>query len=138
MQLKPYLFFDGNCEEALNYYKECLGGEFESINRFKEGPEEMGGRKVPEDFSNKIMHMTMRFGDNVIMASDGMDKVSNDGNIMLSISMENVDELDSVFNKLSDGGTVTMPLEDTFWGARFGMFTDKFGVQWMFDCPSKK
>ena len=134
MQLDPYLFFNGNCEEAMNFYKDCFGGEFESINRFKDGPEEMGGKKVPEDFGDKIMHMTLRFDDNVIMASDGMQEAPADGNITLSIGMNDVDEMSAVFNKLSDGGQVTMPLQDTFWGSHFGMCTDKFGMKWMFSC----
>ena len=123
MQLNPYLFFNGNCEEALNFYKECLGGEFESINRFKDGPEEMGGMKVPENFKEKVMHMTWRFDGNVVMASDGFEKVTDGGSVTLSVTVDNVDGMDTVFNKLSEGGQVTMPLQDTFWGARFGMFT---------------
>jgi len=138
MQLNPYLFFNGNCEEALNFYKECLGGEFESINRFKDGPEEMGGKKVPENFKEKVMHMTWRFDGNVVMASDGFEKVTNGGSVTLSVTVDNVDGMDTVFNKLSEGGQVTMPLQDTFWGARFGMFTDRYGIKWMFNCELKK
>lgn len=134
MQLDPYLFFNGDCEAAMNFYKDCFGGEFESINRFKDGPEEMGGMKVPEDFGDKIMHMTLRFDDNVIMASDGMQEAPADGNITLSIIMNHVDPTTTVFDKLSDGGQVTMPLQDTFWGARFGICTDKFGMKWIFSC----
>ena len=138
MQLNPYLFFNGNCEEALNFYKECLGGEFESINRFKDGPEEMGGMKIPENYKEKVMHMTWRFDGNVVMASDGFEEISDGGNVTLSISTDNVDGMDTVFNKLSEGGKVTMPLQDTFWGARFGMFTDRYGIKWMFNCELKK
>ena len=138
MQLDPYLFFNGNCEEALNFYKDCLGGEFEGINRFKDGPEEMAGCKVPEDYLDKVMHMTWRFGDNVIMASDGLQEVPAGGNITLSISMDDVDEMSAVFDKISGGGQVTMPLQDTFWGSRFGMITDKFGMKWMFSCSCSK
>lgn len=138
MQLNPYLFFNGNCEEALNFYKECLGGEFESINRFKDGPDEMGGMKVPENYKEKVMHRTWRFDGNVVMASDGFEEISDGGNVTLSISMDNVDGMDTVFNKLSEGGKVTMPLQDTFWGARFGMFTDRYGIKWMFNCELKK
>jgi len=138
MQLNPYLFFNGNCEEALNFYKECLGGEFESINRFKDGPEEMGGMKVPENFKEKVMHMTWRFDGNVVMASDGFEKVTDGGSVTLSVTVDNLDGMDTVFNKLSEGGQVTMPLQDTFWGARFGMFTDRYGIKWMFNCELKK
>ncbi len=138
MQLNPYLFFNGNCEEALNFYKECLGGEFESINRYKDGPDEMGGMKVPENFKEKVMHMTWRFDGNVVMASDGFEKVTDGGSVTLSVTVDNVDGMDTVFNKLSEGGKVTMPIQDTFWGARFGMFTDRYGIKWMFNCELKK
>ena len=138
MQLNPYLAFNGNCEEALNFYKECLGGEFESFNRFKDGPEELAGMKVPEHLMDKVMHMTLRFGDNVIMASDSLEEVPAGGNITLSIGMDDVEEMNTVFNKLSGGGQITMPLQDTFWGARFGMFTDRFGVKWMFNSQTDK
>ena len=138
MKLNPYLTFKGNCEQALNFYKTCLGGAFESINRFKEGPPEMGGMKVPEEFMEKIMHMTWRFYDNVVMASDSLEEMQEGSSITLSISMEDPDEMEIKFNKLSAGGTITMPLQDTFWEARFGMLTDKFGIKWMFNCQTPK
>ena len=134
MKLNPYLSFEGTCEEALNFYKKCLGGEFEFVNRYKEGPPEMGGTKIPEEFMEKIMHMTWRFHDNVVMASDILGEIPKGGNITLSINIDDVNEMETVFDALSAGGQVTMPLQDTFWGARFGMFTDKFGIQWMFNC----
>ena len=139
MKLIPYLFFNGNCEDALNFYMECLGGEFESVNYFKDGPEEMGGRKVASEMMNKVMHMTWRFGDNnVLMASDGMDKAATDSNITLSVNMNDAIAMRRVFNKMSNEGIVTMPLEDTFWGAKFGMLTDKYGFKWMFNCEKEK
>ena len=134
MKLNPYLTFGGNCEEALNFYKKCFGGEFVGVNRFKEGPPEMGGMKVPDELMEKIMHMTWRFGDNVVMASDSFGKAPEGGNITLSMSIDDPDKMEKIFNELSAGGRVTMPLEDTFWGARFGMFTDRFGIKWMFNC----
>ncbi len=138
MKLNPYLMFNGNCEEALNFYKECLGGKFESVNYFKDGPEEMGGKKIPEHLLGKVMHMTLRVDDGIIMASDSMGEVQAGSNITLSINMDDMDEMGAVFNKLSAGGRVTMPLQDTFWGSRFGMFTDKFDIKWMFNCHLKK
>ena len=130
MKLNPYITFDGNCEEAMNFYKDCLGGEFESLNYFKDGPAEMG---APAHLADKIMHMALRFGDNVLMGADSMGDTPQAGHIALSMNTEGVDGLDDAFNKLSVGGQIIMPLEDTFWGARFGMFMDKFEVKWMFN-----
>ncbi len=130
MKLNPYITFGGTCEEAMNFYKDCLGGEFESLNYFKDGPAEMG---APAHLSDKIMHMALRFGNNVLMAADSMGETPNAGNIALSMNTGAGHELDDVFNKLSAGGQIIMPLEDTFWGARFGMFMDKYGVKWLFN-----
>lgn len=137
MQLNPYLAFNGNCEEALNFYKECLGGEFESINYFKDGPPEMGGTVIPEEMKDRVMHMTWRFDGNVVMASDSVGNNPSGGNISLSVNMDSVEQMETAFAKMSAGGQVTLPLGDTFWGARFGMFTDRFGINWMFNCHKK-
>ncbi len=128
MQLSPYLTFGGTCEEAMNFYKDCLGGDFESFNYYKDGPKEMG---APPTLDNKIMHMSLRFGEYTIMASDSMGDAPAAGNITLNIATDDVDELNTLFHKLSEGGQITMPLGDMFWGARFGMFTDRFGVNLM-------
>ncbi len=138
MKLNPYLFFNGNCEEAMNFYKSCLGGEFESVSYFKDGPDEMDGKKIAPELKNKIMHMTWRFGENIVMASDGMESAAAESNINLSISMNDPNKMEIIFNRMVVDGVVTMPLNDTFWGARFGMFTDKFGVKWMFNCHMEK
>ena len=132
MDLHPYLAFDGTCEEALNFYRACFGGEFESLNRFKDGPDEMGGMTVPENMKEKIMHMTWRFDDNVVMASDTFSPAAPSGsNVSLSVHVDDPDTLDTIFGKLSEGGHVILPPEDTFWGARFTMFTDQYGINWM-------
>lgn len=129
MKLNSYLTFGGNCEEAMNFYKAALGGEFVSVNHFKDGPADMG---VPDHLKDKVMHMTLQFGDNTLMASDDMmGGAPAAGNIALSLNFDNTDTVDGLFEKLSAGGTVIMPLENTFWGSRFGMFTDQFGVKWM-------
>ncbi len=133
MQLAPYLTFGGTCEEAMTFYKDCLGGEFDSFNYFKDGPKEMGALPALDD---KIMHMSLRFGDNTIMASDSMGDAPAAGNITLNLALDDLEEIDGLFQKLSAGGRVTMPLENTFWGARFGMFTDKFGINWMLNCAT--
>lgn len=85
------------------------------------------------------MHSTLVFGDNVIMVSDSMrgQALSGNGNVHLSIDIEDTSQMEAIFNKLSQGGKVTMPLQDAFWGARFGMLTDKFGINWMFNCEKK-
>jgi PhnB protein len=135
MKLNPYIMFNGNAEEALNFYHDCFGGEIRGINRYGDAP-----MPSPEESKNKILHSTFVFDDNTIMISDSMDSknVPESSNIHLSVDVPGVDEMDVKFNKLAEGGKVTMPLQDTFWGARFGMLTDKFGVNWMFNCELKK
>ncbi len=133
--LNPYLSLPGNCEEAINFYKDCLDGEILSINYFEGSP-----MKVPEDFKKKVMHVSMKFEGGIIMASDSPPdhKVIEGNNVSLSIGLDDVKKADEYFNKLSAGGKVLMPMNDTFWGARFGMFIDKFGINWMINCDLKK
>ena len=135
MQLITYVTFAGNCEEALNFYKEALSGEVLQISKMGEGPME-----VPEQVKGKIMHARLKIGDNVLYMSDTFDpsSVVQGNNVSLSLQPETIAQTEDLFNKLSAGGTVKMPLEDTFWGARFGMFTDKFGIHWMINCELKK
>ena len=141
MQLITYVSFAGNCEEALNFYKEALGGEILQISKMGEGPME-----VPEHVKGKIMHARLKIGENVLYMSDTFDPASivQGNNVSLSLQPETIAQTEDLFNKLSAGGTVKMPLEDTFWGARFGMFIDKFGIHWMLNCelsertPSEK
>jgi PhnB protein len=135
MQLNPYLSFGGNCEEAMNFYKDCLNGTIEAMSYFEGAPME-----ISDADKKKVMHSVLRFGDNVIMGSDGPShfqmKIGN--NVTLSLNFDSTEEMERVFNKLAAGGQVRMPLEDTFWGARFGMCADKYGVEWMFNCNLKK
>lgn len=135
MKLYPYLHFQGNAEEALNFYSKALNGTISSVNRYGDSP-----MPSDEDYKQKIMHSRLTFDDNMIMVSDTLkgNTVSTNGNIQLSVEVENEGEIDSVFNNMAEGGTVTMPLQDTFWGARFGMLKDKFGVNWMFNHEMKK
>lgn len=133
MQLTPYIMFNGNCEEALNFYSATIGGEIKHLSRYEGSPaESMSADK------NKVMHATFEGNGVVLMAADGGQTVTNSGNIHLCIDFKDATAMDNVFNALSDGGKITMPLEDTFWGARFGMLTDKFGINWMFNCESKQ
>ena len=131
MQLITYVSFAGNCEEAINFYKDVLGAQVLLVNRMGEGPME-----VPEQVKGKIMHARLQIGENVLYMSDTFDpsSVVQGNNVSLSLQPETLQQTEDLFNKLSAGGTVKMPLQDTFWGARFGMFTDKFGIHWMLNC----
>jgi PhnB protein len=135
MKLITYLTFAGNCEEAMNFYKEALGSEVILFSRMGDSPME-----IPENLKDKIMHARMQIGENDLYMSDTFDPstLSQGNNVSLSIQVDDTTQLEKLFNSLSAGGTVTMPLADAFWGARFGMFVDKFGIHWMFNCELKK
>lgn len=130
MQLEPYLFFYGQCEEALEFYKRAIGGNFE-ISRFEGSPM---ADQVPADFKNKVMHATFKGPGFQFMASDGRPgkRVNpEEGNISLSLGTSDAGEGERVFNALAEGGNVTMPLADVFWGGKFGQVVDRFGTEWM-------
>ena len=132
--VNPYLFFSGNCREAMTFYKEATNGTLD-IMPFEGSPME-----VPAEYSDKILHSTLTFGDAVIMASDtmpGQDVLPGNASA-ISIACNDDDEATRLFNSLSDGGRVTMPFGKTFWDAKFGMFTDKFGIDWMVNCQLGK
>jgi PhnB protein len=132
LELEPYLFFYGKCEEALNFYKGIFGGQVAGIMRMKEAPHEM---QAPANWADKIMHSRFESATVRFMASDGMpDTVNTDGNIALSLSTKDEAEGTRVFNKLSEGGKVDMPMQDMFWGAKFGVLKDKYGIEWMVSC----
>ncbi len=130
--INPYLNFPGTTEEAFTFYKSVFGGEFVMVQRFGDTPE---GDKVPADLKNKIMHIAMPIGGNVLMATDAIEsmghKVTAGTNFHLSISAASQAEADKIFAGLSAGGKITVPLAKAPWGAYFGMCTDKFGIQWM-------
>ncbi len=127
-----YLFFDGRCEEAFEFYRAKLGAEATMKLRFSDSPEPHQPGMVPPGAENKIMHMQFRIGDTTILASDGRcgGKPTFDG-FALSLTVPNDAEADKAFSALSDGGTVEMPLSKTFFSSRFGMLRDRFGVHWM-------
>lgn len=137
-----YLNFNGNCAEAFNFYKSVFGGEFTYIGRFGEMPpsEEFS---VSEADKDKVMHVSLPIGSSVLMGSDNGEHYEasfvKGNNFSVSINAESREEADKLFNGLSVGGQATMPMGDTFWGAYFGMFTDKFGINWMvnYDDPAK-
>jgi PhnB protein len=130
--IQPYLFFNGSCEQAVEFYCKALGAEVEMMMRFKESPEPHQPGMIPPGFENKIMHTSFRIGQTTVMASDGCaaDKTNFQG-FSLSLSVPSETEADRVFAALADGGQVRMPLTKTFWSPRFGMVADRFGVGWM-------
>ncbi len=135
VKLNPYVNFKGNCEEAFNFYKSILGGDFTYIGRFKDMPAE--NKHDPAD-AEKIMHIGLPLGGgSVLMGSDVPTAYEEHfvagTNISLTLSPENEEEARRVFEGLSQGGQVTMPMEKTFWGSLFGMLTDKYGINWMVD-----
>ena len=132
MQIQPYLFFDGRCEEAIEFYKRVLGAEVLMLMRFDETPEPPPPGMVPPGSENKVMHARMRIGETEIMASDGRSM----GNpvfqgMSLSLSVTSEAEADRLFSALGEGGQVQMPIGKTFFSPRFGMVADRFGVSWM-------
>ena len=130
MQLEPYLFFYGRCEEALNFYKAIFGGDL-NLTRFQDSPMK---DQVPPEAGGKIMHADLRGGLISFMASDGpLDKTLDPdaGNISLSLGTSDEAEGTRVFNALAEGGNVGMPLGQAFWGGTFGSVTDRFGTEWM-------
>ena len=135
MKLTPYIHFQGNAEEAMKFYAEALGGEIIAISRYGDSP-----MPSDEDYKDKVIHGRLQFGDNVIMISDTFkgNTISTGGNIQLSVELTKEGQIDEIFKKLGEGGNVTMELQDTFWGARFGMLRDKFGVSWMLNYELKK
>ncbi len=138
-----YLTFNGTCEEAFNFYKSVFGGNFSYMGRFGEMPPQDGMPPLPDSEKNKIMHVCLPISNETsLMGSDSSEafgKVSAVGdNFSISIHAESKAEADRLFAGLSKDGNINMPLNDTFWGAYFGMFTDKFGINWMVNCDSKK
>ena|SRR2546428_10279043 len=133
--LNVYLFFPGNCQEAINFYKQSLGGEIAFMGTYGESPE-----PCADADKNKIMHTSLKADGITIMASDCPtdQPVVNGNNISLSLNFSDEKEQETIFTNLSSGGNVTMPLQDTFWGAKFGMLTDKFGINWMVNCEKAK
>jgi PhnB protein len=136
MQVQPYLFFDGRCEEAIEYYKSALGAEVRAIMRFKDMPDPDEHGVVPAGSGDKIMHARLRIGDAEVLASDGecQGRPSFQG-FSLSLNLASEAEAERIFAALANGGKVEMPLARTFFALRFGMVRDRFGVPWMVHVP---
>jgi len=132
MHVEPYLFFEGRCEEAVEFYRKALGADVQMLMRYKDSPEPPPPGMVAPGSENKVMHASFKVGDTTVMASDGTcsGKAAFQG-FMLSIGVKTAAEADRYFNALADGGQVQMPLDKTFWSPRFGMVADRFGVGWM-------
>jgi PhnB protein len=137
--INPHINFNGNAEEAFTFYKSVFGGEFATIMRFKDlaSPE----FPVEEKEANKIMHIALPIGKNVLMGNDVPEIMGqtneNENRSKISISAESKEEADKLFNGLSVGGQIEIPLEDSPWGSYFGMFRDKYGIEWMVDFDPK-
>ncbi len=132
---QSYLFFSGRCEEALEFYKTALNAKIIMVMRFSESPDPTPPGMLAPGFENKIMHCSFQVGGTTIMASDGCDPQSRFDGFRLALSVPTEAIADRVFNALSDGGKIDMPLVKTFWSPRYGMVTDKFGVGWMVMVP---
>ncbi len=137
--INPYINFNGNAEEAFNFYKSVFGGEFALIVRFKDMPNPEF--PIAENEANKIMHIALPIGQNVLMANDvpeRMGKVNeNENRSKISVSAQSREEADILFNGLSAGGSIEMPIADSPWGSYFGMFRDKYGIEWIVDFDPK-
>jgi len=139
-QINPYIHFNGNAEEAFTFYKSVFGGEFAMVVRFKDIA--ITGHPIPESEADKIMHIALPIGKNsVLMGSDTPEFMGkhneHENRSKISVSAESKDEADQIFSGLSTGGEVEMPIGDSPWGSYFGMFRDKYGIEWMVDFDQK-
>ena len=132
MKVQPYLFFDGRCEEAIDFYKKALGAEVLMLMRFRDSPDPPPPGMLAPGSEDKVMHASLRIGETEVMASDGrcMGKPAFQG-VSLSLSVSSEAEADRLFNLLAEGGQVQMPIGKTFFSPHFGMVADRFGVSWM-------
>jgi PhnB protein len=135
-EINAYLNFDGNCREAMSFYQRCFGAELQ-VMLFSDAK---GQCEFPPGAEDKVMHARLTKGSVVLMASDTMPgmPLTPGNNVHLTIHCETLHEIQSLFAALGDNGTITMPLQDTFWGAHFGMLTDRFGVHWMLNFEKPK
>jgi PhnB protein len=132
MDVNPYLNFNGNCEEAFRFYEKHLGGKIESIHTFAGSPME---NQLPPEWGNKVMHIHMKVGATVLMGSDAPGgRYQAPQGFSVSLNLKDAAEADKVYQALSADGAIKMPIQQTFWAARFAMFTDRFGIPWMINC----
>ena len=132
MQLNTYLVFNGQCEEAFKFYEQCLGGKIAAMFTHAGTP---AAEHVPPEWLNKIMHVRLEAGDSTLMGSDAPpDRYKPPQGFSVNIAVEKTEEAERIFHALAEGGNVGMPLQQTFWAARFGMLVDRFGIPWMVNC----
>jgi PhnB protein len=132
MQLNPYLLFNGQCEEAFKFYEQCLGGKIETMMTHAGSPAE---EQVPAEWRNKILHASLKIGDEILMGSDAPPgHYERPQGFSVSIATKDVKEGERIFNALAENGRLQMPFAETFWAARFGMCVDRFGIPWMVNC----
>lgn len=127
----PYLMFNGRCQEAIEFYKSAIGAELEMMMRFSDSPEPMPEGSIPPGFEDKVMHASLKVGNSTIWLSDGCETKPEFKGFSISIGSDSASELQSIFDKLANGGEVIMPMSKTFWSEAFGMVKDKFGISWM-------
>lgn len=132
--MNPYLLFNGDCESAMRFYEKSIGGKVEALFTHEGTPME---KMVPADWRKKVMHARLKVGDKVLMASDcPPDRYVKPQGFSVNLDFKSPAEAEKVFNALAENGSVQMPLQQTFWAARFGMVTDRFGTPWMINCES--
>ena len=134
MQMTTYLSFKGECEAAFKFYEQCLDGQLGAIFRYAGSPL---ADQVPADWQDKVMHGSFTFGDQVLMGGDvAPDRYEQPKGFSLSLQMQSPADAERIFHELAKDGTVVMPLEKTFWAARFGMVVDRFGIPWLINCEA--
>lgn len=132
MKIIPYLSYSGNCAEAFKFYASATGGKIEMIMTYGQAPP---GEPVPPNMTDKVMHATMSIGDNAIMGADAPAQyASTPAGFSVSLNLDTPEEADRLYTALSEGGTIKMPITETFWAQRFAMFIDKFNIPWMINC----
>jgi PhnB protein len=132
MQMNPYLSFKGDCEAAFKFYEQCLGAQLGAIFRYAGSPM---ADQAPDDWSDKVMHGNLTIGGQALMGGDvEPDQYEEPKGFSLSLQIKSATDAERIFHELVEGGRVVMPLEKTFWAARFGMLVDRFGIPWMINC----
>ncbi len=136
IKLNPYLNFDGTAGKAIELYEQVLGAKVETVSRFGDNAD----MKVPPEHKDRVLHAALNIGAGVVMISDSMPgmPVPTESNVHITLDFDDAEDMKKKFDALAAGGKVTMPLQDTFWGARFGMLTDPYGIHWMFNCTLKR
>lgn len=132
MQMNPYLYFDGNCEEAFKFYEKVLGAKILAMMTHENTP---AAQNAPPEWRNKILHARMAIGEQVLMASDAPpEHYQKQGGFSLNLGFTDPAEAERIYRALAEGGTETMPIAETFWAVKFGMLVDRFGIPWMVNC----